>query len=273
MVYIMLIDNHNHSEFSMDAEYSAYDMLVAAMKNKIEVFTITDHCDVDDFEKHRLDVAISRSVTAVERLQKGLSMKFLTGVELGQPLLNEKKADYVLENYDFDFVLGAIHTLKDCTDFYWMDYALMEVTEIEAVLQKYFIELRRLAEWNKTDSIAHISYPFRYIITPKLKRRFTIDIDRFDDLAADFLKVLINNDKALEQNTSSVRSSDDGYAINYKYMKMYYDLGGRLVTIGSDAHAPDMVGNNIAESYKTLKEIGFENVVYYEKRKPILVKI
>ncbi|MFZ2539925.1 MAG: histidinol-phosphatase HisJ family protein [Oscillospiraceae bacterium] len=269
----MLIDCHNHTEFSIDAEFTVLEMVNAAMKMGIEVFAITDHCDVDDFEKNNLAVTVPSSIKATEAARASLPIKLLTGVELGQPLQNIQKAEYVLNNYDLDYVIGSVHSIKGEKDFYWIDYVNMTDSEIESVLEKYYQEIYDLAKWDKFDSLAHMTYPYRYIINAKSKRDIKINVNRFDEISVETLKLIIQNGKALENNSSSLRNSKEGYALNYKYMKLYYDLGGELVTTGSDAHAPEMVGDSIIKGYEMLKEIGFQYVTYFEERKPIQVSI
>ncbi|MEG0693694.1 MAG: histidinol-phosphatase HisJ family protein [Oscillospiraceae bacterium] len=270
---MMIIDSHNHSEFSIDAEYTVLEMAKAAAKMGIEVFAITDHCDVDDYEKNNLAVSVPSSIHAIEVARASLPIKLLTGVELGQSLQNIQKADYVLNNYNLDYVIGSIHVTKGEKDFYWMDYESMIDSEIEAALEKYYNEVYELAKWNKFDSLAHITYPYRYIINAKAKRDININADKFDEIAAEVFKLIIKNGKAIENNSSSFTKSKEDYALNYKYLKMYFDLGGEFVTTGSDAHTPNIVGNGILEGYEMLKEIGFQSVTYFEKRKPIQVSI
>ena len=268
-----MIDIHNHSESSIDAEYTVHDMVQSAIHKGITVFAITDHCDIDDYEKNNLAVSVAKSVQEIQRAKASLPMKLLTGIELGQPLQDVHKSQEILDCYDFDYVIGSIHVVGGEQDFYWMDYNAMTDYEIDVVLEKYYKEVYELVKWNKFDSLAHISYPYRYIINANLKRDIKCVADKFDEMATELFKLLIKNGKALENNSSSLRKSKDDYALNYKYMKLYFDLGGELVTTGSDAHTPEMVGNGILQGYAMLKEIGFKCVTYFEKRKPIQVSI
>lgn len=269
----MLIDCHNHTEFSVDAEFTVAQMVEAAQIKGIDVFAITDHCDVDLYEKNNLAVTLPNSIHATVEARASTPMKLLIGVELGQPLQNLEKSEEILKNYELDYVIGSIHAAKGETDYYWMDYASMTDVEIEAVLERYYQEVYQLAKWNKFDSLAHITYPYRYIINAKSKRDIKVDANRFDEIAIEIFKLIIANGKAIENNSSSIRNSKEGYDLNYNYMKLYYDLGGRFVTVGSDAHTPDMVGDHILQGYAMLKEIGFQYVTYFENRKPVQVKI
>lgn len=269
----MLIDSHNHSNNSVDGNFSVDEMLKAAVKKNIDVFTITDHCDVDEFEKNNLAVTINKSVVDISEAKKTSPIKLLTGIELGQPLLNLEKAEYILNKYSFDFVLGSIHAIKSGEDFYWTDYAKMSDSQIDEILARYYQEVYDLAVWNNFDSLAHITYPYRYIINAKAKRNIKYNADKYDDIAEKAFKLIIKNKKAIECNSSSMRNSKESYNLNYKYMKMFHDLGGEYITVGSDAHTTDMVGNSLQESLAMLNEIGFKYITYFENRKPVQVKL
>lgn len=269
----MLIDSHNHSKHSFDGDFLVAEMLSAAITKNIAVFTITDHCDVDDFEKNNLAITVKESVKAINEAKKTSPIKLLTGIELGQPLKNLEKAEYILNEYTFDFILGSIHSLKGGADFYWMDYVKMTDVEIDEMLARYYQEVYDLAAWNKFDSLAHITYPYRYIINAKVKREIKYNADKYDDIAAEAFKLIIKNKKAIECNSSSMRNSKEGYDLNYKYIKLFHDLGGKYITVGSDAHDPEKVGDNIRESLNMLSEIGFKYVTYFENRKPVQVKL
>ena len=269
----MLIDCHNHTKFSCDAESLPEDMVSAAVKNGIKVFAITDHCDVDAYEKFDLAHTVPQSVEAAQKANETAPIKVLKGVELGQALRDLEHAELVLNSYDFDYVLGSVHLLNDGQDFYWKNYAAMTKDEIESLMERYYLEVVEYAKWNKFDSLAHISYPHRYIFATPETKSMNLNFEQFDDIVREAFKIIIQNGKAIENNSSSFTKSKEDYELNYKYMKMYKDLGGTLLTVGSDAHTPDKVGNGIKEGYEFLKEIGFEYVTYFENRKPVLVKI
>lgn len=269
----MIIDCHNHTEFSMDGKFSIVKMLNAAIKNNIDVFAITDHCDVDCYEEFDLKNTVPNSIKAIANARASSPIKLLTGIELGQPLKNLDKANYILDNYKFDYIIGSIHSINNESDFYFMNYANMSDCEIENILERYYKEVYELANWNKFDSLAHITYPYRYIINAMSKREIKINVDKYDELVKESFIKIIENGKAIENNTYSFTRSKQDFDINYKYMKLYYDLGGELITIGSDAHTPDMVGNSILKGYDMLKEIGFKYITYFENRKAVMVKI
>lgn len=267
----MLIDCHNHSKHS-DGSCEVSQMVNSAELKGIEVFAITDHCDLDEYEKQNLAKTVPASVEAIKKEQGTAKLKLLCGIELGQAHAYAQKATEILQEYDFDIVIGSLHALKGQVDFYWIDYGKLSDDEIYALMDKYYDEILELVIWNGFDTLAHIGYPYRYIINAD---RLTDDIlpIHFEDKIKEIFKILIKNKKALENNTSTSQVTGQNQAINSYFLKLYKSLGGELITAGSDAHTTQNVGNKISEGYEMLKKIGFDHVVYFEKRKPVLVSI
>ena len=96
-------------------------------------------------------------------------------------------------------------------------------------------------------------------------------MDPHEDVIGEILQTVIDREKALEVNTSGVGAAYGTIMPDSSIMKRYYDLGGRRITLGSDGHTPDRIGNGFTEAADALKQIGFTGYTYYEKRKPIFV--
>ena len=50
---------------------------------------------------------------------------------------------------------------------------------------------------------------------------------------------------------------------------MYKELGGRIITAGSDSHRPERIGYGFDRVYQMLKEAGFDSISIYKNRKNI----
>jgi len=87
------------------------------------------------------------------------------------------------------------------------------------------------------------------------------------------LKKVIEDGKGIEVNTSSFAYGLDDLTPSRDILKLYYELGGKIITAGSDAHKAKDVGRHIKEIYNELKEIGFKEICTYEKMKPIFHKL
>lgn len=268
----MLIDCHTHTNYSPDSQAKLEDMVETAVKRGIGVYGITDHCDVLKFKEQDYFKLMKDCAEHVKRVRETVPIKLLTGLELGEPYEDIVEAEKIIKSYDFDCIIGSLHAIIGQPDFYFADYDNMTDDDVNQMLHVYFDELLKLVEWNGMDILAHISYPYRYIIQ---RGRLTGDVSYkiFDDKAIKVFKRLIENDKSLENNTASSGRSKLDYEINHYFLELYKKCGGKRISIGSDAHDVKRVGEGIETGYAMLKEIGFDAVTYYENRKPVDIKI
>ena len=95
----------------------------------------------------------------------------------------------------------------------------------------------------------------------------------FDEEADRVLEALASRQKALELNTSRLALSAEDYRLNERYLKRFWELGGKYVTLGTDAHSPEQITNGLNEGIGLLKKVGFDKVTYYEKRKPLMAEL
>lgn len=270
----MLIDCHNHSFFSYDAECSVSEMCSAAAEKGISVYAISDHCDVNDYEKKNLKETVPKSFEAISEAKKTSKIKLLCGIEMGQPMQAKDKAEKILSSYPYDMVIGSIHNIKNEEDFYYIDYSKLSDSEIKDLLSRYYQEIFETAKWGKYDTMAHIVYPYRYMTGERAGRALRIDFKAYDDIVAEAYKILVKNGKAIEVNSSSgfLRDEKGGEMMRH-YLALFKGLGGEFVTVGADAHTTKDVGKDVCFAYEMIKEAGFSHVTYFEKRKPVAVKL
>lgn len=266
------IDLHMHTSSSFDGNYSAAMMCESAIENGLATIAITDHFDVDFFERHNLDFRQKSSYEDICSVKDILSdkIRILRGIEMGQPTYDLALTEKSLARYEYDFVIGSIHNPRNQPDYGDFDYASLAQDEIYAMLDNYFEEELMLAKWNGFDTFAHLTYPMRYIVQAGRK---DIVLDRYDDITDEIFKVLVANGKALEINTSGLRQPIGKTMPTEDYVKRFKDLGGEFLTLGSDAHFTEHVGAGIDEGYAIAERCGFKYVTYFKDRKPIQVRI
>ncbi len=266
------IDLHMHTASSFDGNYSAAEMCASAIENGLSTIAITDHFDVDFFERHNLDVRQKTSYEGILSAREEFSDKItlLRGIEMGQPTYDVPLTEKSLARYEYDFVIGSIHNLREMPDFGDLDYKSMTADEIYSLLDKYFEEELILAKWNGFDTLAHLTYPMRYIVQAGRKE---IELSRYNDITDEIFKVLISNGKALEINTSGLRQPIGKTMPDENYVRRFRELGGELLTLGSDAHFTEHTGAGIDNGYEIAENCGFEYVTYFKDRKPVQVKI
>lgn len=271
-IYKNRIDLHMHTASSFDGNYSAALMSKASVENELSIIAITDHFDVDFYKAHRLEMRQKTSYEDICYVKDAFAdkIKILRGIEMGQPTYEPELTEKSLARYEYDFVIGSIHNLRNMPDFGDLDYKSKTQDEIYALLDKYFEEMLLLAKWNGFDTLAHLTYPMRYIVQAG---RDDIDLARYDEITDEIFKTLIANGKALEINTSGLRQPIGKTMPTENYVRRFRELGGEYLTLGSDAHFTEHAGAGIDEGYAIAERCGFEYVTYFEGRKPVKVKI
>ncbi|SKC84919.1 histidinol-phosphatase HisJ family protein [Maledivibacter halophilus] len=264
----MYYDYHVHSHFSSDCKVDMKDIIEMAIKLKLKEICFTDHIDYEYCDSSiNFDFDIDEYTHYIETMRKKYcaNIKILKGVEIGiQPHIIEK-CDNLVEGNNFDFVIASIHTCNK-QDLYTGDFYLNK-TPRESYL-KYFEELLYcIKNFKNFNVIGHLNILARYN-NEVAKEKLT---DYFDVLEVLF-KALIERNKGIEVNTSNLRYSEE-LLLSNEVLKFYHDLGGKIITIGSDTHVPDTLSYKFDYVYDILKEIGFKYITTFEKMKPKFVKI
>ena len=192
----------------------------------------------------------------------------LIGLEIGQPLSNVDLCRKILNKYPYDFVLGSVHTPRGFSqDIKEIEYDKLDVYEF---MNNYFDELTEIAKLDCCDALAHITCPMR-----RIQGRYRIDFD-YDKVSGSLdrlLKTIIDNDKALEVNTSGLRQDIGLMMPEEKIVRRYRELGGKYITIGSDSHTVSDVGAGIEEAMTMIKRCGFDKVTFYVSRQAMQIDI
>ena len=193
----------------------------------------------------------------------------LAGAERG----DENPPDAREEFYEFglDCILGSVHTSPLFRDsFPDSGYkSLDECVKAESVeflcdvVKKYYDRLINTVYKADVDVIAHITFPLRYINGIGNRRFMPKDFYKEIDTV---LEGIIKTGKALEVNTSQRGTSWNEFMPSCDVLKRYYDMGGRAVTLGSDAHRCENIAKDFAVAKKMLTDIGFLNGSYFVKR-------
>lgn len=264
-------DSHVHTNNSPDARDPAKALCASALEKGISDLTVTDHCDCNVYFARNVGAMISQSFrdTAEAASEFRGKLRVHRGLELGQPLQDLPAAEEALASSDLDFVLASVHNLRGERDFY---YARRDSAEknLRSILSRYFREVLETVEWGRFDSLAHLTYPWRY-----LAGREGIPIPE-QDWSAEFdaiLRAVVRKGKALELNTSGFRQELGVSMPDLPVFQRYRELGGELVTIGSDAHRREDVGADIGRGLALLKQAGFRSYAVYEAHRPVLYAI
>ncbi|MCC8069693.1 MAG: histidinol-phosphatase HisJ family protein [Ruminococcus sp.] len=275
-----MIDCHTHTNNSPDAESTPYDMVKKGIEIGLNVMAITDHCEVNmwypkehyketfDYDDYNYMQSFEKSLADIVALKEQFKgdIKLICGIELGQAFMDFTLAEEIISDRRLDFVIGSVHQIYGFQDFFNIDYSKVD---IYTLMQGYFLTILKLCKWGKFDILAHLTYPLRYIY----KAGYSVDMHRFEPTIKEIFKTIIDGNIGLEVNTSGLRQGCGFPFPTAEYVKMYKDLGGSIISVGSDAHSTDQLANDVQSCIDMIKSCGFEYLTYYVDRKPIQYKI
>ena len=253
-------DLHVHTNFSSDVLHIT-DLTPDALAQRaiglgLSAIALTDHLDVNsEVEGIFPPLDEEKRNRAVRKTQADYMgrLRVICGIELGQPTQYPDVALEMLDRGNYDFVLGSMHNLTGMPDFALMELCGYDEDGRQAMLSDYLDEYLALTEFPGIDSFAHLTYPLRYFA----KNNLPGDLLRFPDKVRKILKNIIARDAALEINSSGYRNGMDCPMPDLPILKLYRDLGGEKVTLGSDAHRIHDVGADFVPAAALLHSTGF----------------
>lgn len=265
-----MFDSHIHSTFSTDSTMNAEQACKRAYEMGLEGLIFTDHVDFDyPGPDGEFMIDLSEHGTYFEALKEKWNgrLKVLKGIEMGfQPHIIPQITQ-TIQQHKFDYVIGSVHII-DKKDPYTGDF-FTGLTQRQAY-SRYLEEIICcLREYSDFDSVGHIGYAARYGKYEDRLMRYS----EYNDLLDEIIKLAIEKGKAIEINTSGLRSDLNTTIPGYDFFKRYKELGGELVTIGSDSHKVEHLGADFDEVAEHLKSIGFKYITHFENRKLIFTGI
>lgn len=276
-----LVDIHTHCNLSSDSAAAPEEMTKTAFGLGVSHFALTDHIELDEFHDGEWDywAAINKMQPTFEKLHAEYAgkMNIYFGVEIGQPMYNLHVAEQILAEHDYDFIIGSVH--RTC-HYEHMGKIPDNEFDRKRVMIEYWEDMLNLVEWGKFCSLAHMTFLLRFtgvdtptgVIAEKTERAQAA-FDTHKAIIDKILEVIVKKDIALEVNTSGYRRGLGGPMANAPFIKRYRELGGRLITVGSDAHQASDIAKDTDKCYGLLKELGFNEICVFKKKEPIFIKI
>ena len=263
-----LSDFHCHSDISPDSRTDLVDLVQAAADKGVAELCVTEHWECGspcmDWQLRKKPFDFTRYLERYEAAQRALGhrVKLRLGLEVGNWTQDPDHARKGLDALPLDFVICSLHTIKGF-DAYFFDYS---TADIEDYLTDYVTECLCLAQQADFDAFGHLALPLRYAMIHAQRR---LSFDHCLDAVDDVLRAIAQRGCALEANTSGYRSLGE-LVPSLSVIKRFRELGGKLVTIGSDGHNEEHVGSHLLETQQVLREAGFTRYATYEGRRPIL---
>ena len=261
-----MFDYHMHSRVSFDGHASGLDMALAAKNAGLKEICFTDHIDYDPLEQmgvmHFDTNTYNKEYDDLE--VPGLLIR--RGMEFGMTVDNREQFKKDLARRPFDFVLGSIHFVDDLDVYFPPYWEGKTVFQAERRYLETTLDCVRLHD--DFDVLAHLTYigKARHHIDPR-----AVPYCEHEELIEEILKTLVAKGKGLEVNTSGVVRCG-GFLPTEDYVRRFKALGGEIVTVGTDSHNTDRVGEHTFQVCDMLREI-FGYVCTFENRRPIFHKL
>lgn len=267
-------DFHLHSSFSGDSDTPMEDMILQGISQGLSTMCFTEHQDMDYPYQNPEDECMFELNTdsylyELIRLKEKYAgqIRILFGVELGiQPHLRRELALYA-KSYDFDFIIASSHLCNKKDPYY---PSFFDGRTDEDAYREYFSSiLGCLDTFSNFDVYGHLDYVVRYGKTMDANYSY----DKYKDILDQVLKTLLEMEKGIEINTGAV-----GYHLKElnpctDILKRYRELGGEIITAGSDAHSPAAIARSFDRAGEVLKACGFRYYATFEKRMPEFHKL
>jgi len=254
-----------HSTVSFDGHAAPEQMLAAARAAGLKEICFTDHMDDDPL---RDSSGFQFTIPNYEAAYCSLSsteLKIRLGMEFGMLPQNRELAAKSARGREYDFIIGSVHFAEDLDVYYPPFWEGKTVLDAERVYLQTTLECVQAHE--DFDVLGHLTYLSKAQHHPT---HAPIILDNHREVVAEIMKVLISKGKGMEINTSGVDRCGV-YLPAAEYLRLFKDLGGKIVTVGSDAHTAGRVGQYCFDACAIVKDI-FGYVCTFEKREPIFHK-
>ena len=271
-----LTDMHSHTTYSHDGRNTPEEMLSVAQKKGIAFYGVSEHFDYDydllqmpEEEIQRIkSMDVGGYFHALRHLQEDYEgvMNVAVGAEFGFSEKEEVKNRYLktYEKYHPDFVINSVHG-GDGKDFYRYEFK-----EDKQTVYRMYLRLVResLDVPYHYDIVGHLGYIARYVPFEDN----ALSLEEFGEEIDDILLTIIQKNKILEVNSANKNLANRTLPAE-PILKRYFELGGRNVSFGSDAHLVERIGDKWEEVVSMLKKIGFTHLTVPFRREYYKVEL
>lgn len=264
----MFVDTHTHSTFSTDSVMSVSDAVTAALHAGLSGIAFSDHFDfeyTDAPDEFHFDFHDYFKTMSEWRQKLSGKLDIYYAVEVGyQPIsriANEIKKQ--LDGFEFDLIIGSTHLINRKDPYNGSFYT----GQLKYDAYREYIEevLKNLRIYDNFDALGHIDYHTRYANYPDNRFYYREFPDELDAI----FRFIIEKGIAFEINTKTYVKTP----IDTRLLTRYKELGGELITLGSDAHNAQSVGLAFRQFADLIKDCGFDYITHFKNRKPVLTKI
>lgn len=266
-----LSDYHFHTRCSSDSPAPLTHQARAAIECGLREICVTDHWNLLDQQGNRLptvydwEPSLHQWKKCKSRWPNRLEIRL--GVEVGNGVLDPAAVDASLKLPQLDFVIGSLHSQSAAAGgrgIYTVAQECVKKEDGVAIIDDYMDMLEELVRTDGYDVLGHVIYPLRYI-----PAEYGLDLRPWWDRLAEVFRAVISRGKGIELNTSCGSTVEQWRDV----LDLYHDLGGEVLTLGSDAHRSQFMGAAFPEAVELIREAGFRFLCVYRHRTPLFCKL
>ena len=269
-----MYDYHIHTTFSGDSTINPEECIQKAIELGIKEIAITDHAEFNVwrpgelFEDDCFNIKDYMSTLTSLKEKYGHRIVIKAGIEVGLQREEKKVINQLINENPFDFVIGSSHTIDKIDLFYRKIYE--EQTKSKAY-EQYFNEVLEIVRVFDSYSVyGHLDLIRRYAPGEYEDVELTT---AENEIIIEILKQIISRGKGIEVNTSGYRYGLNSTNPGIEILKWYRQLGGEIITVGSDAHHKSHIGYRIPETYELLKDLGYRYITIFEQMNAVQIKL
>lgn len=254
-------DQHMHTHFSPDSSERFERYLDQSGKTLIT----TEHLDFFSPHQKSDDVIpdFAGYTKEIARLNNQYNNRVLKGIEVGFTYPDKDKIQAFLKGKDYDLILLSIHHNGKHN---FMQIGNDDIPLAENLEEYYTLMLQGVQEFPNANVLAHFDYGLR---------GYEVSVDELkmaEDKLVKVFKAAIQNDLAFELNTKSMYRHGNAHLYEYA-IDLYRSVGGKLFTVGSDAHKAEDYEFHFEDAFAMLKRHGVEELVTFQQQEPTIVTI
>lgn len=262
-------DLHLHTHFSSDCKTPMEAMIEKGIALGLDQICFTDHLDYDFVinpnspeKTFLIDLPAYRKECHELKEKYATSIEVLFGLELGLQTSIQSQIDHLMANERFDFVIGSSHLCNGKDPYYPPFY---EGRPEEEAYTEYFNSIINNAKLFSCFQVyGHLDYVVRY--GPNRDTNYTYE--KYKDVLDEILITLISKGKGIEVNTGGYRKGLRELHPLTAIIKRYKELGGELITVGSDSHVTDHMTTHFNLAHDILISCGFKYYSVFREQKP-----
>ncbi|NLE45106.1 MAG: histidinol-phosphatase HisJ family protein [Chloroflexi bacterium] len=263
-------DLHIHSRHSGDCDTDMADVCEQALARGLREIAFTDHVDFNPLDGSYAYLKPDLYLADIDRCRRiyGDRLRIRAGVEISEPHLYPQQANALVAAHPFDLVIGSVHWVGERTD--WLG-AYFDGWTLKEGMHAYFAEIEQLVAQADFDVLAHLD-----IVRRAVNYRFgltQLDYAPYEPAIRRILRTMIDRGIALEINTANYRRGLGETCPPLEVLHWYVEMGGEMVTAGSDAHTADSVASSFDVVRDMLDTVGIQRIATFDQRQLVWLRI